>query len=69
MRYIKLYLVRAQRALEDGPYGPVRTLGDPYTDLTKAIERKNQWLEDFGEFGHSFIETHWMEVDRDAPVE
>jgi hypothetical protein len=58
---IKIYIVRAQTAQSDTAYGPVRTLGDPYTDKDRAEKRAQQFREAWSH-GHAFIETHWIEV-------
>ncbi len=63
---VKIYIVSAQTASSDGPFGAVRTLGDPYTDKAKAEERRDNWLSRRNEDGyraHAFIEVHWVELE------
>ena len=61
---IKVFIVRAQTAQPDGAYGPVRTLGDPFIHRAMAERRKTHWLDVNPEYGHAFIETHWIEVGK-----
>ncbi len=60
----KIYIVHAQTASPDGPFGAVRTLGDPYTDKAKAEERRANWLESYTHTpAHAFIETHYLDTE------
>jgi len=59
---LTVYLVRAQSAAPDAPYGPVRTLGDPYTDRDKAKGRRDRWIAADPSYRHAYIEAEVIEL-------